>query len=185
MLATRGNKLSTQLIKYIENTPNVIIYKLGEHHIPSNIFFPNAKEVTIINCNKLGVFNILSPYIFPNIKRINYLSAHPGNFNIYTRFNHDIKSNDCIKWVFPNKEYDFYDYIIRKKIGSRDNSLINIYLKNKKVIDGTNGFDISFYFDIDLPNFGLVEGEWYRNQFYEYCVNKQNEIINYNDKELM
>ncbi len=184
MLISRGTQLSEKLINYIENTSNVVIYKLGEHHIPSNIFFPNAKEATIINCTRTGVFNILTPFVFPNIKKINYLSAHPGNFEIYKRFNYDIKSDNYVKWVFPKKEYDFYDYIIKKNIGFKDNKLIDNYLKNKRVIDGINGFDISFYFDLELPGFELVDGEWYRNQFYEYYVRKQNEIISQNDKEL-
>lgn len=183
MLISRGNKLSSKLVNYIENTSNVVIYKLGEHHIPSNIFFPEVKEATIINCSRIGVFNILSPFVFPNLQKINYLSAHPGNYDIYKRFNHN-PQNKYVQWVFPKKDYEFYNYILKKGIGKRENNLIDTYLKNKKVVDGVNGFDISFYFDIDLPNFGLVEGEWYRNQFYEYCVSKQNEIINEADKEL-
>lgn len=183
MLVSRGNKLSSKLVNYIENTSNVVIYKLGEHHIPSNIFFPNAREITIINSSRIGVFNMLSPFVFPNLQKINYLSAHPGNYDIYKRFNHNI-NNNYVEWIFPKKDYEFYDYIIKKGLGKRDNGLIDYYLKNKKIVDGINGFDISFYFDLKLPDYGLVEGEWYRNQFYEYCVSKQNEIINESDKEL-
>ncbi len=174
MLLTRGQKLSSKLIKYIESADNVIIYKLDNHHIPSNIFFPNAKQATIINCSKFGVFNILTPYIFPNVHKINYLSANPGNFDIYKRFNN-------IEWVFPEKNYPFYSHLIDKQIGTRDAGLINRYLANKRVIDGNNGFDISFHFDILLPEYGQVNGEWYRTQFYEYCVAKQNEMIDDSD----
>jgi len=184
-MITRGIQLSQKIINHIENTSNLVIYKLGEHHIPSNIFFPKAYEITLINCSRMGVFNILTPHTLPNLQKINYLSAHPGNFNIYKRFNHDIKSNKSVMWIFPSKEYDFYNYILSKNIGIKENQLINRYLKNKKIVDGVNGFDISFYFDIDVPGYGLVEGEWYRNQFYEYCVSKQNEMIQETEKELL
>lgn len=44
MFASKRNKLSSKLVNYIENTSNVVIYKLGEHHIPSNIFFQMLKK---------------------------------------------------------------------------------------------------------------------------------------------
>jgi len=183
-MITRGIQLSHKIINHIENASNLVIYKLGEHHIPSNIFFPKAHDITLINCSRIGVFNILTTYILPNLQRVNYLSAHPGNFDIYKRFHHNPKKDNYVQWVFPNKDYDFYTYILNKNIGMKDNQLINRYLKNKRIIDGVNGFDVSFQFDIDLPEYGDVEGEWYRNQFYEYCVSKQNEIIQESEKEL-
>jgi hypothetical protein len=182
-IITSGKKLSDIFIKYIENTNNVVIYKLGTHHISSNITFPKATTTTLINCTKEGVFNILTSNTFPNIKKINYLSTHPGNYNISKRFNN-------VEWVFPDKKYDFYDYMIINSNGKKDYNLLHSYLKNKRILDGQNGHDISYYFDIFIEDFygyndsSTIEGEWLRSQFYEYCVKKQQEIYDQEDDEL-
>ncbi len=192
-IITSGKKISNIFTKYIENTNNVVIYKLGTHHISSNIQFPKATTTTLINCSKEGVFNILSNNTFPNLKKINYLSMHPGNYNISKRFKY-------VQWVFPDKNYEFYDYMIKNGNAIKDTSLLESYIKNKRIIDGQNGHDISYYFDIYISDFykystnhtinsssindKLVEGEWLRNQFYEYCVKKQQEYYDQEDDEL-
>jgi hypothetical protein len=58
--------------------------------------------------------------------------------------------------------------------GKKDAELIKRYVTNKKIIDGQNGFDISFEFDINIPGYGIVNGDWWRSQFYEYLVRAQN-----------
>lgn len=184
-IITSGKQLSNIFVKYIEHTNNVVIYKLGNHHIPSNIQFPNADTTTLINCSKDGIFNILTPNTFPNLKKINYMSTHPGNYNISKRFSN-------VTWEFPDKDYDFYDYMIKNNFGKKNINLLPAYLKNKRIIDGQNGHDISYYFDIYIKDFYkysnthfLIEGEWLRNQFYEYCVKKQQEYYDQEDNELV
>jgi hypothetical protein len=182
-IITSGKTLCNIFSHYIENTNNVIIYKLGSHHLPSNIQFPKADTTTLINCTKEGIFNILTPNTFPNLKQVNYLSTHPGNYNIGQRFSN-------VKWEFPDKDYDFYDYMINRGYGKKNIHLLSSYLKNKRMIDGQNGHDISFYFDILISDFyasdkhSIIEGEWLRNQFYEYCVKKQQEYYDQEDDEL-
>ena len=148
------------------------VYKLGYHYIPNNIIFPKAESITLINCNRNGILNILTPTIFPNLTKVNYLSADPGDFKIYERF------NDKINWVFPNKSYEFYDFMVKSGRGTKDQELIKKYVASKKIIDGKNGFDISFHFDLNIPEFGIVDGEVWRSQFYEYLVRQQN-VNNY------
>jgi hypothetical protein len=167
-LISFGKNLNSDFVKHIENTKNVCLYKLGTHHIPKNIFFPNAQNLTLINCNRNGILNIFTPQVFPNLSSVNYLSADPGDFKIYERF------NDKIKWVFPNKNYEFYDFMVKSGRGMKDSELIREYITNKKIIDGKNGFDISFEFDLNIPDYGIVNGEWWRSQFYEYLVKQDN-----------
>ncbi len=167
-LISFSKNLSNEFIKHINSTNNLCMYKLGAHYIPSNVVFPKATTVTLINCNKDGVQNILTPTIFPNLNKINYLSANPGNYLIFNRF----KNN--INWVFPNKNYDFYNYMVEAGRATKDSNLIKEYVANKKIIDGKNGFDISFHFDLNIPGFGITDGEWWRSQFYEYLVKQQN-----------
>lgn len=166
-LVSFGKKLSLDFVKHIESTNNVCIYKLGAYNIPNSIIFPKAEKLTLINCNRNGIYNILTPSIFPNLSKVNYLSTDPGDFKIYERF------NDTLKWNFPNKPYEFYDFMVKTGRGTKDTELIKKYVANKKIIDGKNGFDISFYFDLNIPGFGIIDGEWWRAQFYEYLVKKQ------------
>jgi hypothetical protein len=163
-------ELKPEFVNYIENSSNCILYKLGTYNIPQNIFFPNVNTVTLINCTSNGVVNMLRPHIFPNVNTIHYLSANPGNHKLSEIF----KSN--VKWIFPDKDYIFYNYMVQSGLGKKDPELLKTYLKNKKIIDGKNGFDISFEFDLNIPNYGIVSGEWWRHQFYEYLVTKQNNI---------
>jgi hypothetical protein len=162
--------LHADFIKHIENTDNLCLYKLGSHYIPQNIYFPKAKSLTLINCNKSSILNIFYPNIFPNLTSVNYLSVNPGDFKIHERYNN-------LKWIFPNKTYEFYDFMVENGHGMKDSELINRYIKNKKIIDGKNGFDISFEFDLNIPGYGIVNGNWYQSQFYEYLVKKQNDLL--------
>jgi hypothetical protein len=166
-LISFGKSIDSEFVKHIQNTDNLCLYKLGSHHIPSNIIFPNAKTITLINCNRAGILNIFKPTIFPKLSNVNYLSADPGDFKLYERY------NDKINWVFPNKTYEFYDFMVKSGRGKKDTELIKKYMTNKKIIDGQNGFDISFEFDINVPEYGIVNGEWWRSQFYEYLVKQQ------------
>jgi hypothetical protein len=166
-LISFSKNLSTDFVKHIESTSNICLYKLGSHYIPHNIIFPKADSITLINCSRNGILNVLTPKVFPNLTKVNYLSTDPGDFKIYERF------NDKIKWSFPNKNYEFYDFMVKTGRGTKDSQLIKKYVTNKKIIDGKNGFDISFVFDLNIPGFGITDGEWWRSQFYEYLVKKQ------------
>jgi hypothetical protein len=166
--------LSKEFVNNIESSHNLCMYKLGSHYIPENIVFPKAESITLINCSRHGILNIVTPTVFPNLSKINYLSADPGDFKIYERF------NDKIKWVFPNKSYEFYDFMVKTGRGTKDSQLIKKYVASKKIIDGKNGFDISFHFDLNIPGHGIIDGEWWRSQFYEYMVHKQ-ELHRYKD----
>lgn len=162
-----SKNLSKDFVNHIDSTHNLCVYKLGSHYIPNHIFFPKVENITLINCSRDGILNILNPNIFPNLSKVNYLSASPGNFEIYERF------DDKIKWIFPNKSYEFYDFMVKTGRGIKDSQLIKNYIVHKKIRDGKNEFDISFHFDLNIPGFGIVDGEWWSSQFYEYLLQKQ------------
>jgi hypothetical protein len=149
-------------IKYIESSSNICIYKFGNYNIPKNIFFPNVSTLTLINCNNIGINNILYPDKFPKLNTINYLSINTGNIPFHTRFNSNIK------WIFPDKNYEYYNYMVKSGVGAKDPELIKKYVTAKKIIAGKNGFDISFELDLNIPNYGIVNGNWWCSQFYQY-----------------
>ncbi len=168
----KSGKQLTDIFKYIENTNNLFLYKLGNYYIPQGLSFPKAKQVTVINCNSTGITNMLRPSVFPNVNTINYLSAHPGSYDIHKQF----RANT--KWFFPNKTYVFYNYMVSIGKGIKDENLIRKCISSKKIVDGQSEFDISLMFDLNLPNYASVDGEWYREQFYEYLHNRQMDINN-------
>jgi hypothetical protein len=160
-------KLSNEFVKHIETTKDICIYKFGDFLVPRSVIFPNAKQLTLINCSQIGVSNILNSSIFPNIHTINYLSTNYDN-KLHTRLLHNIK------WVFPDKNYGFYNFMVESGYGKKDSTILNKYVHNKRIIDGKNGFDISYELDINVPDYGIVNGNWWQSQFYEYLVSQQN-----------
>ncbi len=163
-------KLSTEFVKHIESTKDLCIYKFSVFSIPQSVIFPNARYLTLINCSKTGISNILNPDIFPNINTINYLSTNSDK-DLHTRFPSDVK------WVFPDKNYDFYNFMVELGYGKKDSNIIKEYIHNKRILDGKNGFDISYEVDINVPNYGIVNGAWWQSQFYEYLVSMQNKGV--------
>ena len=69
--------------------------------------------------------------------------------------------------------------------GKKDSNIIKKYIHNKRILDGKNGFDISYEVDINIPDYGIVNGTWWQSQFYEYLVSMQNNgLINKNTEGL-
>jgi hypothetical protein len=156
-----NQNLSTLFVKHIENTTDLCIYKLGMYAIPNNLYFPKANTLTLINCSN-GVINILHPSIFPNLNTINYLSTATRLGLLNNRFSSNVK------WNFPNKNYDYYNCMVQMGSGKKDPELINKYIKDKKLVNGKSNFDISYEFNLNVPNYGIVNGEWWKRQFEEY-----------------
>lgn len=157
--------------QYFETTHNLFVYKLGSNiRIPSTLQFPNAKTATLINCSREGVFQILTPHAFPNLQTIQYISAHPGQFQIYKRF------SDTVQWILPDKSYEFYETLVHLKKGHKDSALINRCLLNKRILDGISPFDVTYEFDLNLPDVGVVAGDVYKKAFDQYCKQKLEEL---------
>lgn len=164
-------KLTNEFVKYIESTNDVCLYRFGIFSIPRSVIFPNATYLTLINCSKIGISNILNPDIFPNIHTINYLSTNPDKNLLHTRF------SSHVNWIFPDKNYDFYNFMTEMGYGKKDSNILNKYIHKKRIIDGKNGFDISYELDINIPEYGIVNGNWWQSQFYEYLVYMQNKGV--------
>lgn len=163
------------IVKYLTSAKNVVIYKLDSTKIASTVQFPNAQIATLINCTPRAVFEILTPNTFPNITDIHYISAHPGQENLHQRF------QNPVRWCFPHKTYQFYEDMVRIGKGRKYDDLVDKYLTNKRIIDGTGPFDISYTFDIILPEYGIQDGEIYANKFRQFCDQRATELI---EKEL-
>jgi hypothetical protein len=163
--------LNAKFVNHIETTSNLCLYKSHFLNIPNSIIFTNANEVTLINCSRDGINSLLTPKVFPNLTSINYMSMHPGDYDIYKRFNR------CVKWSFPDVSYNFYISMMAIGVGRKDSSLIKKYIILKKMIDGTDMFDISYEMDLNIPGFGITNGNWYKLQFDEYINTKKSNTL--------
>jgi hypothetical protein len=148
--------ISNTFLKYITRASNVCIYQLGNQPLSSTLQFPNARTVTLINCSREGVHRILTPSIFPNIGEVHYLSAHPGQVDIYQRFSRPIS------WIFPNSHYIFYKCMIEAGMGRVENRLISTY------IHSVEQYHRRLHADLCIPQYGLTIGEPYRERLHHY-----------------
>ena len=132
------------------------MYQFGNQPISSTLQFPNARTVTLINCSREGVERILTPSIFPNIEEVHYLSAHPGQVDIYQRF------SKPISWIFPNSQYIFYKCMIEAGVGRVENRLISTYVHSVGLHHN------QIHMDLNIPQYGLTISDTYRVRLHHY-----------------
>lgn len=149
--------LSSIFHHYIQRTKNLCLYGIGEQKINSKLIFPQASIVTLINCKREGINQFLKPEIFPNVKVIHYLSAHPGQIDLYRRF------NSSVSWVFPNRNYIFYECMMEAGLGHIDPTLIRRYICRVHMSTGKR-----MEADLLLPELGVYKSSYYRVQLSRY-----------------
>ena len=162
-------KLSNEFVKHIETTKDLCLYRLGVFSIPRSVIFPNATYLTLINCSKTGISNILNPDIFPNIHTINYLSTNPDKNLLHTRF------SSHVNWIFPDKNYDFYNFMTEMGYGRKDSNILNKYIHKKRIIDGKNGFD-----KVPIEAGGILPNQEYRKVIIAIRIKERNKVVNPN-----
>jgi hypothetical protein len=140
------------IYSYLQRSKNVCLYKIGSQPFTPQLSFPNATTATLIHCSREGVNRLLSPSFFPNLKTVHYLSAHPGQIDVYRRF------SKPIHWLFPNRTYGFYNAMIEAGHGHVENRLIRSYVHH---------FD-SNEIQLNLPGYGLYDAGIYHKQLLRY-----------------
>jgi len=148
--------ISNTFLKYITRASNVCMYQVKNQQISPTLQFPHARIVTLINCSREGVNRILTPSIFPNMREVHYLSAHPGQIDIYQRF------SKSISWVFPNSHYIFYKCMIEAGLGRVENRLISTY------IHSVEQYKNQLHADLYIPEYGMTAGKSYRKRLHHY-----------------
>jgi len=132
------------------------MYNLKFEYIPY-LYFPNVNTVALLNCSATSIPSLLKPEIFPHLKKIHYLSLHPGMTTIYKRFD-----GKDVQWIFPNRKYEFYNYMQQAGLGGIDPDLITTYIHSSESING------STHFNLNIPGYGTASGQWYKDQLYYY-----------------
>jgi hypothetical protein len=139
---------------YLQHSKNVCFYKIGSQPFHPRLSFPNATTATLIHCSRVGVDRLLSPSFFPNLKTVHYLSAHPGQVDVYRRF------SKPLHWLFPNRTYGFYNAMIEAGHGHVENRLFRSYLHFDS--NGTHGTKLN------LPGYGILHSDTYHKQLIHY-----------------
>ena len=147
---------------HFQRTRHLCVYQyqyLKTNPLPSTLIFPYVTKLTLIDCNRRSISHLLFPERFPHLQQIQYLSGHPGTYNIYQRF------PTSVSWVFPNRDYAFYNCMVEAGIGKKNNDLILSYIMGQKIKDNMK------YFDIHVPGYGHTDGDMYQSHMHHYFQN--------------
>ena len=142
----------SSIYSHFQHSKNVCFYKIGSQPFHPSLCFPNATTATLIHCSRAGVNRLLSPSFFPNLKTVHYLSAHPGQVDLYRRF------PNPLHWLFPNRTYGFYNAMIEAGNGHVENRLFRSYVHQFD----SNGTQLN------LPGYGLHDSETYHKKLLYY-----------------
>lgn len=145
------DKMSSIYLPF-QHSKNVCFYKIGSQPFHPRLCFPNATTATLIYCSREGVNRLLSPSFFPNLKTVHYLSAHPGQVDLYRRF------SNPLHWLFPNRTYGFYNAMIEAGHGHVENLLFRSYVHRFD----SNGVKLN------LPGYGLHDADTYYKKMINY-----------------
>lgn len=137
---------------YFQQSKQLCLYRIGSQKLCSTLSFPHVHTIVLIHCSRIGVSNVLTPSRFPNLKSIHYLSAHPGQVDIYKRFPNNLE------WLFPNKKYMFYNCMMEAGMGRVEERLISTYVH--RVTDQ--------YIKLHIPKYGLYHGKVYQKHLLSY-----------------
>lgn len=148
--------LSSIFHHYIQRTKTLYLYGIQTPTINSKLIFPQVKTLALVHCSRDSIQTLLSPTHFPNLKTIHYLSAHPGMVDIHRTL------PSSVSWVFPNRNYIFYQCMLEAGHGHIDSTLVRRYVH--RIYKNNARMEV----DILLPELGVYKGSYYRTQFTRY-----------------
>ena len=153
-LIIRGMNIFTY---YFQRARHLSVYQYQYlNNLPVGLIFPYVTNLTMIDCSSLGISNLLYSHRFPKLEQIVYLSGHPGAYDIHTRF------PKSVKWIFPNRDYSFYNCMLDAGFGIKNNTVITENIYSASVKNGIPSFDIH------IPGYGRRDGSIYKEHMYHY-----------------
>ena len=141
---------------YFQRARHLCVYQYSTTTLPATLFFPYVTKLSLIDCSGPGISQLLYPHRFPKLEQIHYLSGHPGTYSIHERF------PPSVKWVFPNRDYSFYNCMLEAGHGSKSNTIITEHIYGKTVKNHVTSFDIH------VPGYGRREGPMYKEHMDNY-----------------
>jgi hypothetical protein len=105
-------------VNRLHKAKHLIIPRIGDYMMPTNIIFPNAQTLTVYCWDKNGVYYNLNRHHFPNVERINYISNSPGEACVLFRFlPMEGTEKPTFKWRLPEsastgiRHHRFFDWV--------------------------------------------------------------------------
>jgi hypothetical protein len=141
---------------YFQRARHLCVYQYCNTILPNTLFFPYVTKLTLIDCSRLGISQLLYPQRFPKLEQIHYLSGHPGTYTIHERF------PTSVKWIFPNRDYAFYNCMLEAGRGSKSNTIIAENIYSKTITNNITSFDIH------IPGYGRKNGLFYKEHMDNY-----------------
>jgi len=140
---------------YFQRSKHLCVYQYHATILPRTLFFPYVRKLTLIDCSPSGISHLLYLSRFPALEQIHYLSGHPGTYSIHERF-------PSVKWVFPNRDYSFYNCMLEAGHGSKSNTIITEHIYGKTIANHVTSFDIH------IPGYGRRNGLFYKEHMDNY-----------------
>jgi len=140
---------------HFQRSKHLCVYQYRSSILPTTLFFPYVTKLTLIDCSPSGISQILYPHRFPKLEQIHYLSGHPGTYSIHERF-------PSVQWVFPNRDYAFYNCMLEAGHGSKSDTIITEHIYGKKIANHVTSFDIH------IPGYGRRNGLFYQSHMNNY-----------------
>lgn len=137
---------------YFQQSNQLCLYRIGSEPLCSTLSLPHVHTVVLAHCSRIGVSNVLTPERFPNLKSVHYLSAHPGQVDIYKRF------PNKLQWLFPNDQYLFYNCMLEAGIGRVEERLISTYIHRV----------VGQHIKLHIPKYGIYNGNTYHKYLLSY-----------------
>lgn len=142
---------------YFQRARHLSVYQYEKlNDLPIELIFPYVTKLTLIDCSRLGISYLLQPQRFPKLEQIHYLSGHPGCYYIYKRF------PESVKWIFPNRDYAFYNCMLEAGLGYKSNTIITENIYSASVKNRITSFDIH------IPGYGCINGPMYKKHMDDY-----------------
>lgn len=158
---------------YFQRARHLCVYQYSKvNPLPPTLIFPYVTTITLIDSTPLGISHLLCCKRFPKLQHIQYLSGHPGSYDIHERF------PTSVKWIFPNYDYAFYNCMLEAGHGIKSNTLINEMIYSKSIKNNVLSFDIH------IPGYGRRDGLLYRQHMYDY-FHKPEVLFTLSEKDLL
>lgn len=84
---------------------HLVLPRLGDRFLPAAVRFPAARVVSVVGWDANAVFYNLDRGRFPAVERVNFLSAHPGGYQVLFRFFDEGRE---FRWGLPREHHRWF-----------------------------------------------------------------------------
>ncbi|NDE16706.1 hypothetical protein EBZ80_17415 [bacterium] len=88
---------------------HLVLPRLGDRCLPAAVRFPAARVVSIVGWDKNAVVYNLDRSRFPAVERLNFLSSHPGGYQVLFRFfDKETEVGRQFRWGLPREHHRWF-----------------------------------------------------------------------------